>query len=837
MVNIHLAPDVAKAHSLLAETPPLTMVLLEFGDAADEAMALGEWLRGTVAYRETPILGIPDPQSGQQRWSHTNSPAFVSDWLTLPIDAEDAMACVHTQLIPNAAFPVAPTEDVNQSGTSYRFAFDVDDREWIITDTGNDQVRQVNPAFLEHTGFDASAVEGQPLGRVLGLDEAVSLSRAVSAHAPDGTELVVRRPRRDGGHDLMRARMRLVTRAGGDMHVTVLESHDHEAYARSILNMVAYLHFGESKNAVPQRTARVLLMAVLPLDFVGVYLASSDSREPTTTWFQETRNLPDSAVDLPDVSQPPVLQRVLKGETLIHSVDAYELGVFDGFIGRMGFAAFAGIPLLDGHGNTFGALLSGSWRSWAGDSLVPETLQAAAASFAFHLQLNKARQHAKTNSLHDDLTGLPNRILFTDRLETIIDEASRTGAMFALLFVGLDRFQSINDALGHAAGDAVLAAVGERLQANAGTADMLGRFTGGEFAIVVRDVSQRSDATGMADAFGKALAEPVVLADGAEMNVTVSIGISCQPDDATDAGNLLKCAAGAMHTATRQGGNRCCVHMPKEAQSEPSPEALESGLRVAEQNGELRLYYQPKVSTDSEDLVGMEAFIRWEHPELGLINPGLFMRVAEQNQQMTGIGEWVLRNACDATARWRERYGLSLRVGVSLTATQVAQAELAETVRAALAASGLPPEALELGVTERTCVDSVPNLQQSLQALQKLGCRVALDDFGTTPSSLAQLQQSSVDSVRLDQTFIRHIEVDYNDETTIKSTIEMAHNQRRCVLANGVASEGHVDFLRQHGCDEMQGDLFCRPLSHDNFERLLIERRRFGQRQDGVLPQ
>ncbi|MEO5830035.1 MAG: EAL domain-containing protein, partial [Rhodanobacter sp.] len=236
--------------------------------------------------------------------------------------------------------------------------------------------------------------------------------------------------------------------------------------------------------------------------------------------------------------------------------------------------------------------------------------------------------------------------------------------------------------------------------------------------------------------------------------------------------------------------------------------------------------YQPQVNTETEDIVGMEALVRWEHPELGMISPAVFIPLAEETGLIVSIGEWVLRTACRQAKEWEQRYGLRLRLGVNLSAVQLMEPQLLDTVTAALRDTGLDPTLLEMEITESISIKAAPNLVENLNAMHKLGCHIAIDDFGTGAASLDYLRRLPADRIKIDQSFVRNIGVDPDDEAIVRATIEMAHRLKRSVIAEGVEIEQHLQFLRVHGCDELQGYLFSRPLQPVSFDKLLAERQR-----------
>jgi EAL domain-containing protein (putative c-di-GMP-specific phosphodiesterase class I) len=319
---------------------------------------------------------------------------------------------------------------------------------------------------------------------------------------------------------------------------------------------------------------------------------------------------------------------------------------------------------------------------------------------------------------------------------------------------------------------------------------------------------------------------PLQLAGGLELNMTASLGLSFYPDDATDAERLLKHADVAMYSAKGMGRNNFQAYVAVPEESHQQRLALEAKLRLAERNGELRVFYQPQIDGKSEDIVGMEALIRWEHPELGMISPGFFIPLAEESGLIIPIGEWILRAACRDTRRWQVTYGLPLRIGVNLSPLQLRQPNLVQVVAAVLAETGLDAQLLDLEVTESINVKSIPNLLETLHGQRELGCGISIDDFGTGQSSLDYIKRFPADRIKIDQAFVRNIGVDPDDEAIVRATISMAHNLNREVVAEGVEVEQHLDFLRAEGCEVLQGFLFCRPLPAPTFEALLQERGR-----------
>lgn len=567
-----------------------------------------------------------------------------------------------------------------------------------------------------------------------------------------------------------------------------------------------------------------LLCDWLQPDFVMLVASLPEEAGATQTLcaYRNTELPPEG----PDPLKQPTLNRLLDGGAIIQGDKAWSSVEHDQFIKFFNFETFIGLPLRDERRNTLGAILIARRAALHTDDLIVDTLRAIAGRLAADLELRRAREQGRAKGLQDTLTNLPNRLLFNDRLETTLKEAHRTGEMFAVLFIDLDRFKSINDSLGHGVGDEVLIAVAKRLRGAVRASDTVARYAGDEFTIILRHIIQREDVMRIAEKIVRVMEVPLTLADGSELHITASIGVSFYPDDAASAERLLKHADVAMYSAKGMGRNNFQTYVAVPEESHQQRLALESKLRNAEKNGELRVYYQPQVETQNEDIAGMEALIRWEHPELGMISPGFFIPLAEENGLIIPIGEWVLRTACADAYRWQARFGQNLRVGVNLSAMQLRQPSLVDLVASVLRDTGLEANLLDLEVTESISVKSIPNLIETLQGLRELGCHISIDDFGTGQSSLDYIKRFPADRIKIDQTFVRNIGVDPDDEAIVRATIGMAHNLNRAVVAEGVEIEEHLEFLRNEGCEELQGYLFCRPLPAATFENLLAERER-----------
>ncbi|EGV30312.1 diguanylate cyclase/phosphodiesterase with PAS/PAC sensor(s) [Thiorhodococcus drewsii AZ1] len=421
---------------------------------------------------------------------------------------------------------------------------------------------------------------------------------------------------------------------------------------------------------------------------------------------------------------------------------------------------------------------------------------------------------------HDFLTGLPNRFLLIDRLTQLLATARRDGRRFAVLFIDLDRFKTINDSLGHRVGDRLLCAIGERLRGRLRTSDTVARQGGDEFIVLLSYIEGPTEVVRVCNMLLSALSEPCLF-EGHELSVTPSIGVAIGPDDGTDSDTLLKHADLAMYQVKRRGRNdfeffrnEMRVHVTTLLQ-------LERDLRHAVERDELEVFYQPQMDLRRGGLAAVEALLRWHHPERGLVLPGDFIPLAEESRLIVPIGEWVLRTACRQLAAWRAGQWPELRLAVNLSPVQFQQAELIEVVRSALDDSGLDPEVLELEVTEGLLMDNRDLTLQALADLKAMGIRLSIDDFGTGYSSLVYLKRFPVGQLKIDRSFVRDLLEDRGDAAICETIIALAGHLDLEVVAEGVEQVEQLDWLREAGCDRAQGYLLGRPMSVDALERRL----------------
>jgi len=431
----------------------------------------------------------------------------------------------------------------------------------------------------------------------------------------------------------------------------------------------------------------------------------------------------------------------------------------------------------------------------------------------------RAEEQVRDLAYHDALTGLPNRLLFQDRLALAVAQAHRHRQGLAVLFLDLDRFKVINDSLGHTVGDRLVREVAARLRTCVREGDTVARLGGDEFTLLLPHVGQAVDAAKVAKKVLDLVRIPFDI-DGRELFVTASMGISLYPDDGTDAETLVKNADTAMYRAKEQGRDLYQLYTPAMNATALERLALESSLRRALSQDELVLHYQPIFDVASRRVQGVEALLRWAHPELGLVAPADFIPLAEITGLILPMGPWVLRAACAQARAWQERQP-GLCVAVNLSARQFQEASLVAQVTDALADSGLDPRCLQLEITESSAMQNAQTAIQTLRELKSLGVGLSIDDFGTGYSSLSYLKRFPIDTLKIDQSFIRDIGRDPDDAAIASAIIALAHTLKLTVVAEGVETSGQLAFLAAHGCDRAQGYLLSRPFPADRCGELL----------------
>ncbi len=435
-------------------------------------------------------------------------------------------------------------------------------------------------------------------------------------------------------------------------------------------------------------------------------------------------------------------------------------------------------------------------------------------------QLEAQKAQLQTIALHDNLTGLPNRMLFRELTQAAVAAAARDGGRLALLFIDVDRFKAINDTLGHAAGDSLLVTLAQRLRAAVRASDVVCRHSGDEFTVLLHDGSQWDEVAATAERVLKSMEQPLVI-DQSEVQVSASVGVAFYPDDATDPDTLVRHADTAMYAAKTLGRARVSFFRAEFNAQLQATAQLERELRQALAADEFVLHYQPQVDAGSGALVGCEALIRWQHPQRGMVPPVQFIGAAEQCGLISELGAWTIRHACAQIARWKAA-GLAFGcVAVNVSALEFRNHRLVDTLTQAMADFGVQPHELEIELTEGVLMTDTQTTQRIVERLHGLGLPLAVDDFGTGYSSLAYLKRLRPSKIKIDRSFITDLPGDEDDRVLVQAIVQLASALDIRVVAEGVETQDQRNFLHRIGCATLQGYLISRPQAPEGFERFV----------------
>ncbi len=424
---------------------------------------------------------------------------------------------------------------------------------------------------------------------------------------------------------------------------------------------------------------------------------------------------------------------------------------------------------------------------------------------------------------HDLLTNLPNRALLRDRLSLAISQAKREDEMLAVMFLDLDRFKNINDSLGHVVGDELLQQVSTRLKGCIREGDTLARFGGDEFTLLLPKIAKgKEDVSKIAEKINEVLKDPFII-DNNELYVSASIGISIYPRDGTDMDSLIKHADIAMYNVKDTGKNNYRFYSTDMTTPYFQNLSLETGIHKALENDEFHLMYQPQINIKTGEIVGVEALLRWDHPEHGPITPAEFIPFAEETGMIVDIGHWVLRNACAQLKHWRDIGLPEIRMSINMSARQLTEKLIVKHISTLLRDYGIPGHCLEIEITENTIMGDMDSVIQKLKALSKKGVYIAIDDFGTGYSSLSYLHKLPIQTLKIDRAFIKEVNMKHAGNSIINTIVAMARGLNLNVIAEGVETQQQLDYLVEIGCSEAQGFLFGKPLTADIITQLLIQ--------------
>lgn len=438
----------------------------------------------------------------------------------------------------------------------------------------------------------------------------------------------------------------------------------------------------------------------------------------------------------------------------------------------------------------------------------------------YAIERKKIEQNLFLLAHYDNLTGLANREFFHTTLSKSLLRAKRNNQTLGLMFLDLDHFKEINDTLGHAAGDHLLINVAKRLQSCVRETDTIARLGGDEFTIILDSIQQSENAGMIAEKILQALAEPILISEH-QVFISSSIGIALYPNDATNHEDLIKYADTAMYKAKEKGRNNYQYFTGSINAEVAKTMALKNDLRKAIKQNQLSLHYQPKVNTNNNTIIGAEALLRWQHPIRGMIPPVEFIPIAEQSGLIDEIGSWVIKEAIRQNHQWREKQLKPILMAINLSARQFEKRDFVDFIERELLDINMEASSLELEITESLLMKEEQLAQDMLRELKNKGHKISIDDFGTGYSSLSYLKRFTVDSLKIDRSFIKDITSDQDDAEIVKAIIAMAHALKLIVIAEGVEEQEQLAFLQHHNCDEIQGYLFSKPVPADEFELLL----------------
>ena len=461
-------------------------------------------------------------------------------------------------------------------------------------------------------------------------------------------------------------------------------------------------------------------------------------------------------------------------------------------------------------------------RSWSHHEESILTLVAKSIGGAIQRQQTEAQ--IRYQAFHDLLTGLPNRVMFNQHLASEVALAKQNNDQLAVLFLDLDHFKAINDTLGHTIGDLLLQKAARRLQGALRTQDLIARWGGDEFTLILPNLKTAEDARKIAQRLYEVL-QPIFYINGHELQVQGSIGIALFPADGEAPLELLNKADAAMYAAKGNGRNTCAFYASTLNMTEPQCSVFEQSLRQAVNNQEFVLHYQPQINLTTGEVHRIEALIRWQHPDLGLVSPQSFMETAETTGLIVPIGLWVLREACAQNKAWQDQGLLPLRIAINLSARQLQEPNLVEQISQVLQETGLAAEYVELEITETAAMRDLDQATNVLQALSDMGCYISLDDFGTGYSSLSYLQKFPLDGLKIDRTFIKDLTHDEKDTAMLSAIITLGQGLGLNIVAEGVENLEQVNLLRSQRCDQLQGNWFSYPLPAPEMTEFLANKR------------
>ncbi len=441
--------------------------------------------------------------------------------------------------------------------------------------------------------------------------------------------------------------------------------------------------------------------------------------------------------------------------------------------------------------------------------------------FVTNTKKEKLKKQFYYSSYFDSLTGLPNRILFNDRLKQKINKLTNKGQLLGVIVLDIDKFKKINDTMGHRVGDELLKEIAKRLKNSISDKHTLASHSADEFILLMSSINTIENSTDMAEEILEVLTKPFIV-EGYELYITASMGISIYPYNGETAEVLVKNADTAMNFVKGEGRNNYLLYAPSMDDTAIEQIELENDLRKALAKDELVLHYQPLVKVESGSIIGMEALLRWNRPGVGIFQPDKFIPIAEETGMIISIGEWVLNRACRQNKEFQNAGYPKIRVSVNISPRQFEQGNFVDTVKSTLRTTGLDPSYLELEITEAV-IKNVAETSETLKKLKEIGVKISLDDFGTGYSSLSYLKRLPIDTLKIDKSFIKDVTISEREIALTTAVINMGHNLKLQVLAEGVETKEQLDLLKDYKCDVVQGFYYSRPVNPESFEKLLKE--------------
>ncbi len=561
--------------------------------------------------------------------------------------------------------------------------------------------------------------------------------------------------------------------------------------------------------------------------FIGELSGTENDHVRTVAIYAEGRELDNFEFEIAGTPCQKVIQRGL----CTYPDNVRGRFPLDHVAARMGVESYAGIPLFDSAGKVIGPMAVLGRKPIKDIHLAEKMLKVFAIRAAAELERTRAEKTIEFMAFYDPLTGLANKRLFQDRVAQVLPSARRNERYPSVLFLDLDRFKNINDTLGHEAGDRVLREVAERLVATLRQDDTVARLGGDEFLILLPSIRQAEDAAQVAEKIIGSFRAPFHV-NGYELHLAASIGIAIFPLDGENTEALLKNADTALHRAKDLGRNNFQFYLAEMNETSLNRLGLESQLRKALDRDELRLHFQPQYELTRRRMVGLEALVRWQHPERGLVPPGEFIPLAEETGLIVPMGEWVLRAACAQNLAWQKAGLPPMRVAVNISARQFHQHDLARLVRRVLDETRMDPRWLELEITESLIMHDAEGAVFKLGQLRDLGVQIAIDDFGTGYSSLSYLKKFPIQTLKIDRSFVKDLNRHGDDSAIVDAVIALAHSLAMDVVAEGVETEEQLSLLDGKGCDRVQGFLFAGPMPREQVSGLFAP----GSRQSGFPP-